>query len=165
MRQKKSLHRNLWIGFAYTISYIGVLPAVAFCQNIMETESTIEEIWQTCLEEHKAIEKNITKGDNNINEEDLLKYNKLLPNKGGLRTQGVKGLGWIGEIRICTIPKNIQRGEKPYTKIGLIVQSNGTTRIFCYPETKKTLEYLNLGGDWLGYNLKDTKDAPRIVEK
>jgi hypothetical protein len=140
--------------------------------KVLETNLSIEELWQKCVEEAHTLEGQVPRRNKNKICTEVAeawvdcwaKANQFLPNKSGIRTRGINGPGWVGEIRACTLPGNIKRGIPPYIKIGLITKSDGKTGIFYIPKEEKTLEYLNMGGDWLGYKLKDTEDAPEIIE-
>jgi len=161
----------LTMGFCFYL--LALSPLACHSQSILETDSSPEEIWSQCKEDLSKLKKKAQEAGANFSERVWLAENKILPKEGGIRVVGLNGPDWVGEIRICTIPKNIFRGrgrefrEYPPIIIGMIYKKRGdsTNSILTYPENKMSLEYLNLGGDWLGYELSDTQDAPEIKRK
>jgi hypothetical protein len=126
------------------------------------------KVWEGALLEGESIQKKINSMSDltYINEDQLLADNKILPKRGGIRVRVLQGEGWNGEIRSVTIPKNISRGESPYIIFGMIFSTeNGTQKWMTFPEGKRSEEYLNLGGNWLGYTPTDTRDHPKIIKK
>jgi hypothetical protein len=134
----------------------------AIKKEIYKTQKTPEKTWEEITLEAKRLEKVNPK---NFDVDTWLQDNKIIPKKEGLRVVPIEGKDWIGELRTCTIPSNIQRNMSPPIIVGLIVIQNGRTKIYSYPEGEKSLEYLNLGGDWLGYSEKDIIEGPKIQKK
>ena len=70
----------------------------------------------------------------------------------------------VGELRVAYLPKNLQRGNRPYCIVGLLLDLDGkciTQKID--PDTPETRQILNIGVEW--EDAQKVSDYPKIIQR